>query len=111
MSWLQESLTVAASTLSLPAPVDLPESRIRGRDCVWCGIALTAETAIDLGMRTFDAHGTEANWFPRNCRSCVAEQAYKALFDHAPSCEQCVDDANHCDIGVALRRLMREGRR
>lgn len=74
-------------------------------------ITLTAETAIELGMRTCDAYGTEAHWFPRSCRSCLAEQAYKALFDHAPSCEHCAADVDHCEIGVALRRLMREGRR
>ena len=111
MSRLQNSVADAASALSLPAPVGLPELRIRGRDCVWCGITLTAETAIELGTRTCDAYGTEAHRFPRSCRSCLAEQAYKALFDHAPSCEHCAADVNHCEIGVALRRLMREGRR
>ncbi|MGW4602752.1 hypothetical protein ACWENS_05680 [Streptomyces sp. NPDC004532] len=90
---------------------NLSEAQQRGADCVWCGVPLTAETAVDLGerrVRVLDEHVTV---FPRGCRRDAAANAYRALFDHAPYCEQCVDAPDRCDTGMALRRLMREGRR
>ncbi|MGW2934757.1 hypothetical protein ACWDA7_23525 [Streptomyces sp. NPDC001156] len=72
---------------------------------------LTAETAVDLGerrIRVLDSHVTA---FPRGCRPCSATAAFRALHDRTPNCEQCVDDAGSCETGIALRRLIREGRR
>ncbi|MGV9242602.1 hypothetical protein [Streptomyces sp. NPDC003710] len=99
------------AALPLPSVGDLREKQQRGTECVWCAEHLTAETAVDLGerrIRVLDSHVTA---FPRGCRPCTATAAYRALLDHAPSCEQCVDDASSCETGKALRRLMREGRR
>jgi hypothetical protein len=89
----------------------LSEQQLRGAECVWCGVHLTTDTAVDLGehrIRVLDSHITA---FPRGCRPCTADTAYRALLDHAPTCKQCVDDAPRCETGAALRRLIREGRR
>ncbi|MEU1597274.1 hypothetical protein ABZ468_31590 [Streptomyces sp. NPDC005708] len=90
---------------------ELGEAQQRGAACVWCAQTLTAETALDLGERRIKVLDGDITAFPRGCRPCTADAAYRALMDHAPRCEQCVDDAGRCDTGVALRRLMREGRR
>ncbi|MGI5139427.1 hypothetical protein [Streptomyces sp. CA-106110] len=90
---------------------DLTESQQRGAACVWCAQTLTAETAVDLGERRIKVLDNYVTAFPRGCRPCTATAAYRALMDHAPDCEQCVDDAGSCETGMALRRLMREGRR
>ncbi len=95
----------------LPDMAGLSEHRIRGRDCVWCGVTLTVETAVDLGERTNEADAGEAQWFPRGCHPCVGENAYRAILDHATSCEQCVDDVSRCETGLALWRAVRSARR
>lgn len=96
--------------LTLPAHAGLSQYQDRGQACVWCGVILSAETAVNLGKRRIRLLDTHRNWFPRGCRSCVKEKAYLALFDHAPKCKQCTDDPG-CPTAVGLRRLMREGRR
>jgi hypothetical protein len=99
------------AALPLPGVGDLSEGQQRGAGCVWCGEPLTAETAVDLGerrIRVLDSHVTA---FPRGCRPCTADAAFRALHDHAPGCEHCVDSADSCETGIALRRLIREGRR
>jgi hypothetical protein len=55
--------------------------------------------------------GEKRQWYPRACRPCIGEAAYRLLLDHAPGCRECVPDAGACEVGRALRRLMREGRR
>lgn len=101
----------AIELLPLPSPSELTEQQVRGITCVWDGVALAPGTAVDLGTRTMKRLGSPVNWFPRACRSCAAEAALRALHEHAPSCEQCVDDAAGCPTGHALNRLVREGRR
>ena len=103
---------VALSELALPALDELAEQQVRGTACVWnARHPLTNGTAVDLGPRQAARAGQPLTWFPRACRPCVHDQAYSVLLDHAPSCEQCVDNAAECPIGRALRRLMREYRR
>lgn len=93
--------------LGLPSPDDLTADQARGADCVWCAARLTAETATDLGEHL--AGGIR--WFPRACRTDVADRAHRGLYAHAPLCEQCTDDASGCDITRWLYRLVREARR
>jgi hypothetical protein len=77
---------------------------------VWCDAHLSAETAVDLGERRIRVLDSSVTAFPRGCRRDAGVAAYRALLDHAPSCEQCVDDATGCETGTLLRRLIREGR-
>lgn len=102
----------AMALLQLPDLDGLSDQQTRGTACAFDGIALTPE-AVDLGERLSPLSGSTSpmRWFPRACRRCVHDAAYRALFDHAPLCEQCVDNAAGCDTAVALRRLMREYRR
>ncbi|MFE2044331.1 hypothetical protein ACFXAZ_26090 [Streptomyces sp. NPDC059477] len=95
--------------LALPALAVLTPDQERGAVCVWgrSEAPLNAKTAINLGQQQTDGR----HWFPRACHRHTTSHAYRALLDHAPLCEQCVDDAGACQIGVTLRRLMREGRR
>lgn len=97
--------------LPLPGLDGLSEHQVRGSACVWCGVALATNVAVDLGERRIRRLGAAVAMFPRGCRGCTGETAYRSLFDHAGTCEQCVDDASQCATGVALRRLAREGRR
>lgn len=97
--------------LELPAVSDLSEPQVRGANCVWCGIVLASDMVVDLGPRPAQRAGEPVTWFPRSCRPCMGKRAYRALLDHAPLCERCVDDASGCGTGVGLRRLMREARR
>ncbi|MFE0329088.1 hypothetical protein ACFW08_20345 [Streptomyces sp. NPDC058960] len=103
--------TWGRAALPLPSVGDLSEQQQRGAECVWCEAPLTAETAVDLGERRIRVLDSYVTAFPRGCRSHAGEAAYRALLDHAPDCARCVDNAASCETGVALRRLMREGRR
>lgn len=102
----------AIALLPLPDLNTRTDDQTRGKTCVWDGIPLTSETTVDLGERLSPLNGSTSpmRWFPRACRSCVQRAALRALHDHAPLCEQCVDDASGCDTGMELRRLMREYR-
>ncbi|MFD5491570.1 hypothetical protein ACFWH4_01180 [Streptomyces sp. NPDC127091] len=96
----------AVQALDLPQLASLTPDQARGAICVWGSERLTAEIAVDLGEQS----GPEGHWFPRACRDCAAARAHRALFEHAPMCEQCVDDAGRCEISLALYRLVRQGR-
>lgn len=97
--------------LSVPGLTGLTEAQLRGASCIWCDIRLTADTAVDLGERRHRRLDGHYSTFPRGCHDCTLREALEALFNHAPLCEQCVDEARGCDTAVALRRLMRECRR
>ncbi|NUS22739.1 MAG: hypothetical protein HOV92_00725 [Streptomyces sp.] len=101
----------ALALLELPALDSLTTEQVRGAACIWRGEPLTADTAVDLGERRHKRLDGRYSTFPRACRRCVHEAAYKVLIGHASSCEQCVDDSSQCDTGRALLRLMREHRR
>lgn len=103
--------TAVADLLPLPPLDGLTQQQVRGITCVWDGIALTPDTAIDLGERTMNRLGEPVRWFPRGCRRCTGEAAYRLLLEHAPLCEQCVDDSSNCPTGTGLNRLIREARR
>lgn len=103
--------TAALELLELPALDTLTERQVRGQTCVWDAAQLHGRAAVDLGKHETKRAGSPVLWFPRGCPRCVADAALRALHAHAPSCEQCVDDAERCPDGVALRRLMREARR
>lgn len=95
----------------VPDPEGLTEQQVRGRACVWCAVALNNATAIDLGTREQQAHGTLTHWFPRTCRPCAVLHAYRAQLDHMQSCMQCADEPARCDEGSALRLALRLVRR
>lgn len=101
----------ALTLLALPALDGLSKEQVRGAACIWCATTLTADTAVDLGERRHKRLDGHYSTFPRACRPCTHDAADAALMDHAPRCEQCVDDAAGCELAVALRRLMREHRR
>src|SRR5438034_1476538 len=104
------TLDAALDLLPLPDHNDLSEQQVRGITCVWDGIALTAETAVDLGPRKVKRLDGHFDWFPRGCRQCVGRHAYEFLFGHAENCEHCASRTD-CPTAVEVRRLMREGRR
>ncbi|MCZ4513881.1 hypothetical protein O3Q52_38255 [Streptomyces sp. ActVer] len=97
--------------LHLPPLDKQSEQQLRGRVCVWCPVTLTAETAMDLGARRHRRQDSHYVTFPRGCRHCTARAAKRALHDHAPRCEQCVDDASRCTTRTALHQLTREEHR
>ncbi|MFH9977960.1 hypothetical protein ACH4ND_01605 [Streptomyces sp. NPDC017179] len=107
----------ALELLKLPALDAVTDGQSRGTDCVWCRVRLTIETAVDLGEQKGSLEGasslTGATWFPRACRPCTRERAYHALLNHVHPgpCEPCENAAPGCEIGRALNRLLREGRR
>jgi hypothetical protein len=96
--------------LPLPGVDDLSEEQLRGAYCVWCGVPLTSDTAVDLGerrVRLLDSHVTS---FPRACRACAGPRIYRALLTHTQTCGQCADDQTQCEMGTALRNAVRETR-
>lgn len=103
--------TTALELLELPALDTLTERQVRGQTCVWDAAQLHGRAAVDLGEHETKRAGSPVRWFPRGCPRCVADAALRALHAHAPSCEQCVDDAPLCEIGMGLLRLIREHRR
>lgn len=105
---LMDTRESAVPMLVLPPLDALSKQQVRGLMCVWDGVTLSAETAVDLGPR--EREGADGVlWFPRGCRSCTGKAAFQALLGHAPVCEQCVDNAADCEIGRGLYRLIRQG--
>lgn len=103
---------ISAGTLNvipLPAHNDLSQQQVRGAACVWCAVTLAPGTAVDLGQRRVRVLDDHVTTFPRGCRQCTGKAAYRALFDHCPTCKQCVDNAAECATGSSLRRLVKEG--
>ncbi|PWI08395.1 hypothetical protein DIZ27_23025 [Streptomyces sp. NWU339] len=96
------------AALELPALDGLTEAQVRGAVCVWDGIALTLATAVNLGPRKKKRPGGSFDWFPRGCKRCAGQRAYKLLLTHAPACERCKTDPT-CPVAVAAQRLIREG--
>lgn len=108
----QEQGTVQLAAHPVPSVDTLSEAQVRGKGCVWCGATLDNRAAVDLGERTSTAHGVEARrWFPRGCLTCAGARYYRALLDHAGTCEQCADDQSRCETGTALHKAVRETRR
>ncbi|MEV7140784.1 hypothetical protein [Streptomyces tauricus] len=103
--------TAALALLVFPGLADLSEQQVRGTACVWSGTPISTATAVDLGERKIRLLDGAISMFPRGCHGCTAEAARTALLAHAPVCEQCVDDADRCDTGRALRQIVRECRR
>ncbi|MGW4272897.1 hypothetical protein ACWEGQ_11160 [Streptomyces seoulensis] len=109
------------AVLILPELAAITTDQSRGADCVWCTTRLTGDSAVDLGERMGLPAGEEADlfepekgllrWYPRACPTCVTHRAHRGLFEHTPTCEQCVDEASLCPVGRVLYRLVREGRR
>ncbi|MET9254609.1 hypothetical protein [Streptomyces sp. NPDC003717] len=97
----------ALKLLTLPDVATLTPDQRRGAVCVWGDEQLHADTAVDLGERT----GAAGRWWPRACPRHAGERAHRALFDHAPLCEQCTDDSGRCETNLNLYRLVRDGRR
>ncbi|MFE4778223.1 hypothetical protein [Streptomyces sp. NPDC056713] len=95
----------------LPPITTLTQAQVRGAACVWCAVMLRTTTAIDLGPREAESHGTVARWFPRGCQLCVIRHVYPAQLDHTQNCEQCTDDPALCAHGTWLRLVMRRARR
>jgi hypothetical protein len=110
-----QSATEALALLPLPDLDGLTDEQARGAVCVWDATEppLTGDVAVDLGEHMSPLEGTISpmRWFPRGCRRHVHDAAHRVLMDHAPRCEQCVENVADCDTGRALLRLMREHRR
>ncbi|MFD7794301.1 hypothetical protein [Streptomyces sp. NPDC059759] len=103
--------TEPVTVLPLPGLGELTEPQVRGQACVWDAVPLSGVPAVDLGPQSAQRAGAPVQWFPRGCPRCVADAALRALHEHAPSCEQCVDDGSNCPEGLVLRRLLRSTRR
>ncbi|NED75291.1 hypothetical protein G3I51_23805 [Streptomyces sp. SID9944] len=105
------SRDAALAILPLPSLDGLSEHQVRGVTCVWDGITLSELVAVDLGPRIGKRAGAPFRWFPRGCRRCTGRKAYRALFDHAPDCDECRTTASGCALGRALNRLALAGGR
>jgi len=97
------------AAIILPSLTGLTEAQVRGATCVWDGIALTPETAVDFGPVRKKRLDGSFDWFPRGCKRCVADKAYAALFLHSRECDECWRDPN-CPFAIAANRMIREGR-
>lgn len=96
--------------LTLPSLNGLSEQQLRGVTCVWDGIALSPETAVNLGPRRKHRPGGHFDWYPRACRHCIYTAAYRDLHAHVPSCPRCPHEDPGCATAVGLLRLMRDYR-
>jgi hypothetical protein len=103
--------TDVLALLPLPDVGDLSAFQVRGKSCVWCAGVLASGAVVDLGPRRLKHLDATTRWFPRACRTCTAAIALSTLHAHAPSCEQCADNAGECETGRGLYRLVRENRR
>lgn|GEM_PF-3223217 len=109
------AVTDTLALLAVPALDTLTDDQTRGAVCVWDRHEdrLTAETAIGLGehMGELADATSDMRWFPRACRHHTGQAALRALHEHAPMCEPCVDNAANCETGRALRRIIRDAHR
>jgi hypothetical protein len=105
--------TPSTSLAHIPLPEfdTLTQAQVRGAACVFDGVALSAENAVDLGERKIRRPGEQVAWFPRACRRCAMEQSMVALQEHSGSCEPCLIDFTQCETGRALVRAVRDARR
>jgi hypothetical protein len=94
--------------VELPSLDGLTEKQVRGAVCVWDGIPLTADTAVNFGPRRKKRLNGSFDWYPRACRRCTARAAYRLLQAHASGCDRCRTDPS-CPVSIAANRLMREG--
>lgn len=90
----------------LPDVAGLSDHQVRGKACVWCGIILAPDTAVDLGPRRIRILDRHVTTYPRGCRACVAEHLPAAQQAHAAGCEQCADAPDVCETARTLRRLV-----
>ncbi|MGW0538562.1 hypothetical protein [Streptomyces sp. NPDC003032] len=111
-STVPSSATGSGTVLDRMPLVELPDVRtlataqVCGEACVWCAATLTT-TAVGLGEREVEAHGSLTRWAPRCCRDCGFKRIYTALLDHSQNCEQCADNLALCTVGTVLRMAMR----
>lgn len=108
------------TVLDLPGLTKLTDDQVRGADCVWCRVSLTADTAVDFGEQASPAPWSTSTigmrWYPRACPACVADRAHRGLLDHAPGCDDChrepaPGEPTRCETARVLYRLVRDGRR
>lgn len=94
--------------LVLPSLDLVTDAQTRGATCVWCDGPLTTDVAVDLGEQMSPLKGTTSpmRWTPRACPACTAERATRGRFAHAPTCEQCADEASVCEVGQGLMELV-----
>lgn len=55
---------------TLPPVATLSREQQRGTHCVWCSVALSVRTAVNLSARETEVCGTTIQWFPRCCINC-----------------------------------------
>ncbi|MFF4752640.1 hypothetical protein ACWD5R_11510 [Streptomyces sp. NPDC002514] len=116
-STVQEIPAEVLLILALPALDGLADGKVRGAECLWCPTSLTGATAVDFGQQRSPLNGSSAvsgmAWFPRACRSCVADRAHRGLFTHTVACPLCQAEqtAADCIVGRGLYRLVRDCRR
>jgi hypothetical protein len=107
---VRTSLVGALALLTLPSLDELTERQGRGIACVWDGIPLRTEIAVDLGAREASRAGAQVTWYPRSCRRCAYTAAYAQLCVHAAS-DECPKDVDRCVTCRGFLRVMREYRR
>ncbi|QQC89819.1 hypothetical protein [Streptomyces alfalfae] len=83
------SETKDRAAVPLPDVQELTQPQVCGRACVWCAVALDNTTAIDLGAREVDAHGSVTRWFPRCCGPCGRRHFRDAFTAHRAGCSTC----------------------
>ncbi|MEV0120857.1 hypothetical protein AB0I16_04750 [Streptomyces sp. NPDC050703] len=93
---------VPSLPIDLPAPGGLAEAQVCGRACVWCAVVLDNTTAIDLGAREIDAHGSVTRWFPRSCGPCGRARFRDAFTAHRSECPVCSTKLPWCTTGKRL---------
>ncbi|WP_188274748.1 hypothetical protein [Streptomyces sp. CBMA152] len=59
---------MTAALRRLPHYNTLSQAQRRGITCVWCGLVLTAASAVDLGPQPLRILDYTTSWFPRTCR-------------------------------------------
>ncbi|WP_399926269.1 hypothetical protein [Streptomyces kanamyceticus] len=76
-------------------------------------VSISTTTAVDLGPREADAHGSGARWFPRSCRPCGYKHFCEAFEKHRKNCKQCATSLPWCVTGQRLFgaavRIRRQG--
>ncbi|WP_069886614.1 DUF6415 family natural product biosynthesis protein [Streptomyces luteocolor] len=76
-------LTEHLTSPRLPSVDTLSDGQVRGRDCVHCGVTLSAGAVVDLGPQSVKRCGSEVTWFPRACQPCTDGRYVGVLLDAA----------------------------
>ncbi|MFI1676601.1 DUF6415 family natural product biosynthesis protein [Streptomyces sp. NPDC020607] len=91
----------------LPSTGLLSDGQVRGRNCVFCDITLSAN-AVTLGAHDIHFLGAVVQWFPRSCRPCDAGGYADSLLGAAFSaCRDLPPPEQLLDLYLRLRHEVR----